>query len=595
MIEVDPNGIGGVWGRELLDRAGGSSWQDRIKSAEYKAAVSDFDRALLMCHQIVDDTAGTPDEAEAGCESFLLIGSVYQRRGWYEEAALAYSTAVDKYPRAASASEALVRSIDCYSACQRAGKRKFYKERIDEATDRLIHDFPKDPRASSSQLLKAKSLEGEQDWPGAIDIYKTVLPTSPDYTKALLMVGLCSYNQAQKLITDKNVDEAKTWYQKAEDAFKAASAAIAERTPKTLDANILKAYDDQDYLARLQLGRMLLIPAYGKVDSAGPVIDALDTKWGSDAKRGPDIQDLRGRLFLSQGKIDEAEKWVSGMAQRDPKGAAGPAGQLARALDTAGAEKRKANADSLEADDLWKRAAKYYYISISPQVKGLVAQSADDMKGVGDRFYAYGLHFNAVPDARVSFVDWTPGGKSDKGYWTQAAEIYEAALAQTPDYKMTINLGRTYGFLGKWVDAARIYQRLFDQEQLVINKPGQKPRIDNAVMKAKGELVFAYMEWGVAEQMAAGVDKDKDRYARCINIFTPILNSISFDKSPEIFWPTKYHQVRTLVDKGAYEEAKLVIDDTQRNFSPTFDDGKLGYKKLFDDTLEELKSKLPPK
>ena len=115
------------------------------------------------------------------------------------------------------------------------------------------------------------------------------------------------------------------------------------------------------------------------------LIDTLENKWGKDAAKGPQIQDLRGRLFLSQGKLEDAEKWVSDLWSRDKKGAAGPAGQLARALDQMGADKFKQKADSLEGEDLWKRAAKFYYMSIKPQVDGLVTQDADEMAQVGGR------------------------------------------------------------------------------------------------------------------------------------------------------------------------------------------------------------------
>lgn len=590
MIKIDPAGIGAAWGREIVDRAGGGTYLDKLKTAQQKVESNDLDRGIAVARQVIDETTGTPDEPEACCESLLLIGYAYQKRGWVEEASLAYQTAVDRYPKAKSASECLVRAIDCYASAQRAGKRKYYKEQLDEATNRLIREYPKDPRASNIQLTKAGILEGEGDYLGAIEILKTVQPAAEQYTRARLMIGLDYFQHASKLIGEKKDDEAKTFYPLTETAFKEAVAAIAAAKGKTIDPKIQAALDGQEYLARLSLARLYMLPAFGRIADAAPAIDVLEQNWGKDAQKGPDIQNLRGRLFLSQGKFEEAEKWVNELYARDKKAVAGPAGQLARALDQQGLDKFKDKPGSLEGEDLWKRAARFYYMSIKPQVDGTASQNAGEMTDVGGRFYSYGLTFNGVPDKRVSFVDWVPGNKRALDYWVKAAEIYEAALAQTPDYRMTINLGRTYGFLGDYVKAAGIYARLFEQEALV--NPKNPNRLDNAVQKAKPELVYAYLEWGVSERLAFAKDNDKSRLTRAMKtILTPLLATLKPDTSPETYWAARYHLVRALMDVGDYKDAKLNVEDAQRNISATFDDDKFGYKTLFEATIEELKKK----
>jgi tetratricopeptide (TPR) repeat protein len=333
---------------------------------------------------------------------------------------------------------------------------------------------------------------------------------------------------------------------------------------------------------------------FNRAADASPVIDKLEAKWASDPKKGPEIQNLRGRVFLSQGKIEEAAKWVDDLYKRDPKAAAGPAGQLARALDQMGLDKFKAQPESLEGDQLWVRAARYYWISIEPQVKGSVSQNPDEMTDLGNRFYSYGLHFNGIPepktpDQRTTFVDWTPGSKRSPDPWVKAAMIYEAALAQNPSYRMTINLGRTYGFLAKWAEAAGIYGKLFEQEQIVDQKT--KNKLDRTAMSAKPELVMAYIEWGVAERMAANNGADKARLDRAMTIMTLLCNTLKPDVLPNEYWAAHYNLVRTLMDRGEYKNAQLSIDDITRNVSPTFDNGTYGYKQRFLDTIEELKKK----
>jgi len=68
--------------------------------------------------------------------------------------------------------------------------------------------------------------------------------------------------------------------------------------------------------------------------------------------------------------------------------------------------------------------------------------------------------------------------------------------------------------------------------------------------------------------------------------------SVKLEKSPAVFWGTKYHLIRAHMDKGLYKDAQLIVDDVKNSVSQTFDDGKYGYKPLFDATIEELKQKL---
>lgn len=598
MLEVDPNGYGGVVGRDLKDRAGGGTYKDKLTTAEARLVANDYDRAFAICREVLSDTAGTPEAQEAGCMALLTIGFGYQKRGWIEEAALAYQTAVDRFPKASGASEALSRAIDCFAGAQRAGKRKYYKDQIDEDMNRLVRDFPTDPRAQDIQIKQAQALEDDGAFAEAIAKYQSIPQTSNSYTKARLKIGLCYFLWSDKLSKEKDPkkDEANALLGKAEAGLKEAVAAIGTARGKTIDASMLKAFDEQEWVASLSLARLYMLDSYGKVAQATPTIDNLESRWGKDPVKGPQIQDLRGRLFLSQGKPEEAEKWVTDLWSRDKKGAAGPAGQLARALDQMGADKIKAKPDSLEGEDLWKRAAKFYYMSIKPQVDGTVTQDADEMAQIGGRFYVYGLHFNGVPEDSRTFIDWTPGSRRTGEYWTKAAEIYEATLQVSADIKVTISLGRTYAFLAilgdapKWVEAARVYGKLFEQEPLVNAKNRQ--RLDPQMMKAKPELIFAYVEWGVCERMAYGVDSDKSRLARCLGtIFQPLQFTLKPDTSPQAYWATRYHQVRALMDAGEYPNAKLAIEDIQRQVSATFDDGKFGYKALFEAAYEELKKK----
>src|SRR6185295_9911103 len=156
-----------------------------------------------------------------------------------------------------------------------------------------------------------------------------------------------------------------------------------------LDTAILKALDEHEYLATLSLARLYMSDAFENKTGASDMIAKLEqnSKWSGDASKGPEIQNLRGRYYLDAGQTDEAEKWVEDLYKRDKKKAAGPAYTVARAFDGQGDEKRKAKPDSIEADKLWQKAAKYYWWSVELQVDGSVSQEPDKMKAVGDRLF----------------------------------------------------------------------------------------------------------------------------------------------------------------------------------------------------------------
>ncbi len=604
MKAKDPAGIGAIWGQDLAERAGGGgeSYVERLRGVETKLAENKYDAALAQCRQILSDVAGTADEAEAGSQVWLQIGYAFQKRGLLDEAILAYQTGLDRYPRSKNASELLDREITCLQAAMGATRAKYYRERVNAATDRLVADYPNAPQAAGIQMKKAANLESDGKWTEAIEIYKRVEKASNDYTKARLKIGLDYSQMAMKLIEEKQdpkaapdpkrADEIKSLYGQAEQGFKDTIKAVADKRAGTLDTAVLSALDEHEYLSVLSLARLYMSDSYSNTSEAAKMVATLEqnSKWTSDLTKGPEIQNLRGRLYLDQGQFDEAEKWVDDLYKRDKKKAAGPAAMLAQAYDQQGAEKRQAKPDSIEADKLWRKAAKYYWWSVELQVDGTVSQQPDTMKKVADRLYVYGLSFNHVPDSRISFVDWADTAKSADD-WVRAAKIYEAALTQSPEYRMMINLGRTYGFLGKWNESAGVYEKLFEQEQ-VLGKTKQK--LDPSVVKAKPELPFAYLEWGVAMQMAAQSvtdDKEKaDRLNRCINVvFMPLNFSLNAQTSPAAYWGAEYHLVRALMERGNYKDADLKIHDLQNATSPTFDDGKFGYQKMFQDTGEELK------
>jgi hypothetical protein len=205
----------------------------------------------------------------------------------------------------------------------------------------------------------------------------------------------------------------------------------------------------------------------------------------------------------------------------------------------------------------------------------------------GDRLFDEGRRDNGVPDDRASFVGWAPALPIDGRAWTKASYAYESDLRDAYDWRRAVRLGRTYGFLGSWSDAARVFADLFAREPILT---ASKRTLDPGVTKAKPELVAAYLDWGVCERRAYADDHDKERLLRCRDvIFTPLQYTLKPDTSPEVYWTSLHGLVRTLMDLGAREDALLCIEDAVRNVSPTFDDDEYGCRTLLDEALQELR------
>lgn len=328
--------------------------------------------------------------------------------------------------------------------------------------------------------------------------------------------------------------------------------------------------------------------------AAACVLSFAGAVWAQDASvLGRDDVEFADAL-VENGYPDLAAKLRRIIPEKpdgsDPMSAA-DAAKRARELDSRGAELLKANPNSDEAEDLWLSAADYYALSVAPQVAGMATPHPDELRAVADRLFVFGLRFNRVPESRTTFVDWRNARTTRGACWRKAVPIYEAALAASADDRTSIQLGRTFGFLRSWPGAARVYAELFARTPVLTKN---KQKLDRDVVKARPELLLAFLEWGVAEQEAAAGVADEhehdDRLNRCIGtILMPLSFTTKVDANPEVFWGANYHLVRALMDKGMYKDAWAKIEDLKRSVSPTFDDDKFGYRKLFESTLKELR------
>jgi hypothetical protein len=146
--------------------------------------------------------------------------------------------------------------------------------------------------------------------------------------------------------------------------------------------------------------------------------------------------------------------------------------------------------------------------------------------------------------------------------WKEAEGLYRAALLLAPSYQNMIKLGRSLGFQGMYPEAAAEYGRLFDSEPII--ESGSNPaKFNSSLRRQKPELYLAYLEWGVAAQLAAAKSQDAEMYLRADTIFANIVRTP--DPTAKIFWQAKLHQIQNLMGQGKYRDAGLVMRDVERN------------------------------
>ena len=595
LVEADDRGPWGAKGRDIQSKiiqGGGTGLlgpSDVLKIAQSMFGRGDLERALQVCHQAIASARGTDKEASLAIDAYMLIGAIFTQRGWNNEAALAFDAAGERYPNGEKAPEAVYRALQTYVRLNSEDKKPFYKKRIDDRMKTLSTRYPNHPRAAYAQIVEGQQLEGEAEFLKAAEKYTKVTPGAPSYLEAQFKAGNVYFLQARKLIlTDKKPAEAKQYVSQAETLLKKAIVDLDLALKGTLDLEAQSRLEHLGFLARTSLAQLYLLPGVDRPGEVLPVLADVDEKFGNDPEKLSTAWGLRISALQAQGKLEEAVKLLDALVQKDPESRAigGAAGQVARALDQQAEDLRKAN-KAHDADEMQKRAARYYSMSGRALLKGDVIRSSV-VEEIANRLYALGLHFNEVPDSQTTFVGWSPKQTKDSTLWQQAVELYQAALRVSPNSQTTINLGRCLGFLGRYAEAAAVYGQLFDTEVLYDR---EAKRFNSALIKTKPELIGAYIEWGVSEHEAALQDQDHERFLRASGIFDNLVRGLS-DTSSKLWWQAKYYQIKSLVDQGNYDTAGFLMSDLVRT---TQDLGaSVGLKSAFEAMKTELDQKTFP-
>ena len=571
LVEADERGPWGARGRELQARligsgGGGIDPLDTLKIAATMLARGDSEQALRIARQAVENSKGSAKAADVGAEGFLMIGAIYLQRGWLYEAALAFDTVSERWPSAEKGAEAVYRSLQVYSRLNSAEKRPTLKKKVDERMKLLASTYSASPFAASAQLVEGQDLEEAKDFLAAADLYARVQPGSSSYLEAQYRLGNAYWLQARKLVLENKAADAKQYVEQAETILRKAIQDLDREAGKTLDLSAQARLSGLSFAARTSLAQMFLLRGVDRPADVIAVLADVDDRFATDPEKVGLAWSFRIDALQAQGKFDEAIKLLDGLAKKNPDSPAlgTAAGKVARALDARAQELRDKEKNAAGADEMLRRAAQYYSLSGKSLLKGEIRRS-EEVASIGDRLFVLGLIFNDVPEGQgVTFVGWDPKKTREPKLWREAADLYATALRVSPSYKTEINLGRCHGFLGDYAEAATVLATLFDREQVW---DGAARRFNTGALRSKPELLYAYLEWGVAEHLASAPGGELEGLTRAASVLENLVGTGGLTPTSDLWWQAKYHQCKALADAGKYTDADLKMRDAERTTS----------------------------
>jgi tetratricopeptide (TPR) repeat protein len=594
--ELDPNGPWGARGRDVLAQMLGGAKGGRgmgsaqlLRIADALIAKNDYDQALRACVRALDAASSDDD----GCDVLVYMGAIYGKQGDLLAAVSCFDAAWQGYPKGSRAADALYRSISVYSELNAKEKRPILARYVEERRNKLANDYASSPLAAKIQLLQGQSLEQEQKFADAADFFLKVAQGSPNYEDAQYFGSRCLVKEAQRLIKAKQIAEAKAVVSRAETQLKATMKTLRASSEKTLDLNQKQLWEAESFECRTLLANLFMMEGVGRAADVPALLDGVEEQFPNDSDRIGTAWSLRIQAFSAIGQFDKAEALLESLLTKSPdsRGSAIAAGVFAITCDQRAVDAFVKDAKSKEGDALWKKAFRYYQISMKPRLKDPAAARSGDLERIAGRYFIMGQHFNGIPDRVQSFVGF-PGKIAAQEYFEEAAGLYAASLEFVQSYRARIVQARALGFLGRFEEAAEIYAKVFEKEPLIDVATGE---VNKQRVKEKPELLAAYLELGVCElKVAMANGRDADRMSRANQAFDLVVKSTKTQNvAPgETWWNATYWQIRAWVDQGDYKKASLKLRDVERNTSANFDEGKYGLQDLFKKMKTEVAGKV---
>jgi hypothetical protein len=600
LLDLDPNGPWGARGRELLAKSGGATGggakklgsSQLLKIADSAVSKGEYAKALEFGVRALDAARG---DSDASVDALIMLGAIHGKQKDWSAAAICFDTAWLLHPKAARTSDALFRAMNCYMQINATEKRPFFAQEIERRKLALANDYPSSPHAAKIQLLQGKALEDDQKFSDAADFYFKVQPGTPNYEEAQYQGSRCLVKEAQRVVKAKQADQVKPIAARADEQLRKCIGVLEQAAEKMLDPAQKQVWESQAFECRTLLANLYMLEGVGRSADVSKVFEGLEERYADDSDKVAVLWSLRIQALNSLGKFDDAGKLLEALLQKSSKsrGTAAAAGVFARSCDARAVDLLGKDPASKEGAEAWKKAFRYYVISLKPKLKDAAAARSGELEQVAVRFFIMGKHFNGVPDRAVSFLSSPVSKLAAPEYFEESATLYASSLELVPSYRTRINLARALGFLGRYDEASEQYGKLFDQEHLVDVATGE---VDKALASQRPELLAAYLEWGVCELKTGmgGANRDVNRLTRANAIFDVVVKHTrtTARERSENWWTSRYWQLRAWVDQGEYKNADFALRDIERNTSDDFDQGKYGLRDLFKKMKGELAGKV---
>jgi tetratricopeptide (TPR) repeat protein len=593
LIESDPNGPWGRKGRDLISRlveGGGSttmSAENLLRIAGQMVGSQNYDRALFFANLAREAARGTANDIAVGPQALEVVAAVYTRQEKFLEATVAYDAVYELYPKSERAPEALYWAKVFYQRLYEKERRQFFKKRVDDRNETLAREFPDSPRAVEAIMGEGDGLESNKEWLKAADFYKKFRPGQAGYELGQSRAARCYFEYARELWGKEKKDDAVSYFKQADELAKACQALLDKQRAESLDTTVTRTASDLAFTVRVLRATIALHEAVNRPQDVFTLLGDAENDLANNPKKIAAVWNLRITALQSQGKLDEACAKLDALIAQDPSSetVAAAAGQVARALDRAGLELFEKDAKSRDGFTFWKRAADYYWLSVAPELtKTEGAPDDQEIDKVARRLYLFALVFNEVPDKVETFVGGDERAARQPEYFEKAVKLFDLLASVSASEERTVLRARCYGFLGRFDEAASALDALFAEARFVDTSSGA-PRINSKVAQARPRLIYAFLDWSVADLLAGAAAKDQPRMDRALDRFRVLLAGTSPESG--LWWGAKYYQLRGLYESGKFQDTTLVLNDLERN-SEEASWSKFGYG----DKLVKLRDKL---
>lgn len=212
------------------------------------------------------------------------------------------------------------------------------------------------------------------------------------------------------------------------------------------------------------------------------------------------------------------------------------------------------------------------------------ATNSDDAIQIADRLFVIGLKLNGIEDKVEAFYEVPDLKLTDIATFEQAVELYDKLLqAGATNYRIKLARGRALGFLKRWSECVAMLSDCIAEMKLV----DAKGRLNQQVWTQKSELISSYLELGFAMRNNGVEASDKALLARASDVFDRVFVGMAKDSKP--WWFAQFGQLRTLIDRGVYNEADVMMRNLDRS-SPDYDNDRFKLKLKFAQLKLEIKA-----